>query len=164
MNIPCYGVMWNKKEQCKQCPYADYCRSYIEETKTHCEYTTKDEFADIGNVYEWQKQHNTSGLLIAELLRLTDFNALKFFVVICRLGNLTYKEIGALIGVTDVQVFKYCQTMPQQLKKYLKHKTCTMLEIQEAFKNYKQPKLPKQYFGNIYEKIIQMQFADIGKF
>ena len=39
-----------------------------------------------------------------------------------------------------------------------------MLEIEEAFKNYKQPKLPKQYFGNIYEKIIQMQFADIGKF
>lgn len=164
MNIPCYGVSYNKKEQCKQCEYATYCKSYIAETKTHCEYTTKDQFADIGDVYQWQKCHNVSGELIAELLKLTDFNAIKFFVVICRLGNLTYKEIGALIGVTDVQVYKYCETLSDDLKKYLKHKTCTMLQIEQAFKNYKQPKQPKQYFANIYEKIRQMQFVDIGEF
>lgn len=164
MNIPCYGVSWGKKAQCKQCQWQQYCKESIEQTKCHTEYTTKDQFADIGDVYQFQKCHNVSGELIAELLKLTDFNAIKFFVVICRLGNLTYKQIGALIGVTDVQVYKYCETLSDDLKKYLKHKTCTMIQIEQAFKDYKQPKLPKQYFGNIYEKIRQMQFADIGKF
>ena len=126
--------------------------------KVHVDYTIRDNFSEVENIAQYAKASNVSGQVIANLLQLTDFNLVKFYVVICRLGNLTYKEIANFLGISDVQVFKYCESLSPEIKKLFKHKACTMLEIEEAFKKFKQPEQQKKYFERTFKKLVQLEF------
>lgn len=153
-----YGKSYNKLKHCATCNLAEYCKDSTQIEKVHVEYTTKENFAEVENIAQYAKANNISGQVIANLLTLTDFNLVKFWVVICRLGNLTYKEIANFLGISDVQVFKYCETLSPVLKKLIKHKACTMLEIEEAFKKFKQPENQKKYFERTFKKLVQLEF------
>lgn len=133
-----YGKAFGKLPACEKCQFRDYCRSSFDtDRQQHVEYTAKDQFADIELISDQEKTHNISGQLIAELLKLADFNLVRFYVIVCRLGNLSYQEIGDLIGVSDVQVMNYCESLPPKVKRYLKNKSLTMIEIEEVFKKRK---------------------------
>lgn len=133
LNCKEYGRSYGKLGACNTCFYADYCRDSTNADKQHVDYTTKDKHGNIENIATYEKASNVSGQLIAELLEIADFHPIRFFVLICRLGNLTYKQAGDLIGFSDVKVFKYAEKLPQNVKKYLKEKNITMRELEEAF-------------------------------
>lgn len=136
MNLPCYGLKYNKLKDCQQCRYKTYCQEAEALEKVHVDHTTKDQLdIELDPISNYSKASNISGALITELLKLTDFDPLKFFTVIMRLGGCTYKEIASTFGISDVAVFKYCEAMPKVLKDYLKTKSITMLELVEAFHN-----------------------------
>lgn len=157
-----YGKGFGKLIACVTCPYGKFCKDSTAVEKQHVDYTTRDRHAEIDAIAALEKSSNISGKLIAELLKITDFNLVRFFVVICRLGNLTYKEIGANLGISDVQVFNYCESLPPRVKRYLKNKSLTMLEIEEAFREI--GKIPgrtegKDFFGRTSKRKIFQEFG-----
>lgn len=134
----CYGKGYNKNNKCCSCDYNCYCKESIAIDKPVGDYTMKDQLdLDIEPIVSYEKAHNISGQVISELLLLADFNPLKFFVIICRLGNLTYEEIGGLMGVSNVCIFKYCNDMPEVLKEFLRMKKLTFLELEVVLKKFK---------------------------
>lgn len=150
-----YGKQYNKFSWCSECPLATYCEESTKLEKVHVDYTTREPKY---NISEEAKASNVSGELIAQLLELTNFNAIALFIVICRLGNLTYKQIAQFFDVSDVCIFKYCKYhMPKVLKQYLDKKAVTFIEVEEALKRFKNKEDTETYFDKTFKKLVQLE-------
>lgn len=150
-----YGKQYNKFSWCANCPVATYCKDSTAIEKVHVDYTTRE---PAYNISEEAKASNISGELIAQLLELTNFNPIAFFIVICRLGNLTYKQIAQFFDVSDVCIFKYCKYhMPQILKQYLDKKAVTFIEVEEVLKRFKSKEDKQTYFDKTFKKLVQLE-------
>lgn len=155
MNLnDCYSREYNKLEECKKCKYKSYCKASFDMEKKSIDNTQKDNFdIPIQNIFDQQSGSNFSGFLISELLKLTKFNPITFFVVICRLGGLTFKEISDQIGVSDVAVFQYFNKAHPVIKKYIKTKKIVFIELKEAFKNRNENTLKHKIFNKSVKQI-----------
>lgn len=180
----CYGRKYKKLEHCSTCEYIDFCKESQEAEKVSSSTTGSVQHldSDADNIFNAIKASNVSGDLIANLLMLSDFNPIAFFIAVCRLGNLTYADIAKFFGVSDVCIFKYCKyKMDSRLHKYLRLKKLTFVELEDALKKYKRTqeesyikepvqedffeKVEKSNNKNIFKKtmkkMIQLEFNNL---
>lgn len=160
--MECYGRHYSKLFECKKCQYKSYCKASQDLDKSHDESTRVDQLdLTIDPVTDIKKANNLTGVLLTELLKLIDFCPIKFYAIICRLGSVSYADIGKQLGISGVAVYDYFRQAPPRIKKYLQAKQITMIELEEAFKEQLKKskrikkKQPNPIFGRPKKKLAE---------
>lgn len=154
----CYGKKYNTLLICKSCRYKNYCQDSIQSDKDSRSDWVTPAIGEITErntpIADYQAGTNISGLVIAELLTLADYDPIKYFVLTLRIGGVSYKEIGQVLEVTDVMICKYMSSLPSSIATKLQGNNIIMVEIAEAWKERKKHIATNEHFKRPKKRLL----------